>query len=122
MYLNDRKQDLRRRGAQGHQCEVGHSLIPDSHCCYCCFAVGFGDGHLFLLQGQKFVKMSKMLSPLNSYTCSSYCNQDQCDSMIIHCTLHNYGFISFILEHLMWATFWLHLKEHVGNLGVVRYI
>lgn len=60
-YLNNRKQDLRCRGAQGHEREVGHSFIPYSHCRYCCFTIGFGDGHLFLLSGQKYVKITGIL-------------------------------------------------------------
>lgn len=34
-YLDDREKNLRRGGAQGHQSEVGHSLVPDSDSCYC---------------------------------------------------------------------------------------
>ena len=76
-YLNDREQDLRCRGAQGHECEVGHSLIPDPHSCHCRFTIRFGDGHLLLLQGQIFEKMSIMLM------CFHYCHQCQM-RFIIH--------------------------------------
>lgn len=65
LYLNDRKQDLRRWGAEGHECEVGDSLIPDSHCRHGRFTIRFGDGHLFLLQGHKFVKMWTVFSLIN---------------------------------------------------------
>ncbi len=106
VYLDNRKQDLRCWGAQSHECEVGHSLIPDSHCCYYCFTVGFGDGHLFLLQRHTFVKRSKMLSPLNlniklqllqfqSISMSQYDNIQNCVK-----TYHNMILCSLDIVHL----------------------
>lgn len=47
--LDNREQDLRCRGAQGHQGQVGNGLVPDPYRGHCGFTVGFGDGHLFLL-------------------------------------------------------------------------
>ena len=52
LYLYDRQKDLRGRGAQGHEGEVGHRLVPDAYCGDLDFTVGFSDGHLFLLEGQ----------------------------------------------------------------------
>lgn len=54
VYLDHREQDLRCRGAEGHQCEIGHSLVPYSHCSYSSFTVGFSDGHLLLLHRYTF--------------------------------------------------------------------
>ena len=68
VYLNKREEDLRGRGAQGHESEVGHGLVPDSHCGHRGFPVSFGDGHLFLLQSNTFIKISNMPFRLNSYS------------------------------------------------------
>lgn len=54
VYLDHRQQDLRCRGAEGHECEIGHGLVPYPHCGYSSFTVGFSDGHLLLLQRYTF--------------------------------------------------------------------